>query len=93
MGGRTLTLLDDLDTQSSYSKFNEIYTKHYNTAYTLRNEHVRSRYACKNPKPWILPWLEIACARKIIYFINSLTSQVQKTRLGMTTKKRILCKT
>ena len=57
-------LLDDLDTQSSYSKFNEIYTKHYNTAYTLRSEHVRSRYERKNPKPWILPWLEIACARK-----------------------------
>ena len=28
-------------------------------------EHVRSRYERKYPKRWILPWLEIACARKI----------------------------
>ena len=69
MGGRTLRW--SKSAQSSYSKFNEIYTKHYNTAYTLRSEHVRSRYERKNPKPWILPWLEIACARKMIYFINS----------------------
>ena len=83
-------LLDGLDAQSSYSKFNEIYTKHYNTAYPLRNEHVRSRYERKNPKPWILPWLEIACARKMIYIINSLTIQIIKLSM---IKRTNLCKT
>ena len=57
-------LEDNLDAQSSYNKFNEIYTKHYNAAYPLRSEHVRRRNERQNPKPWILPWLEDACARK-----------------------------
>ena len=57
-------LSDTLDAQSAFSKFNEMYTKHYNTAYPTKSEHVRRKNERQNPKPWILPWLEDACARK-----------------------------
>ena len=57
-------LSDTLDAQTAYNKFDEIYTKHYNAAYPLRSERVRRKNERKNPKPWILPWLEDACARK-----------------------------
>ena len=57
-------LSDTLDAQSAYSKFDETYMKHYNKAYPLKSDHVRRKNERKNPKPWILPWLEDACARK-----------------------------
>ena len=55
---------DDLDAQSKYDKFTEIYMKHYNTAYPLKSQRVRRKSERQDPKPWILPWLEDACARK-----------------------------
>ena len=55
---------DDMDAQAQYDKFNEIYTRNYNTAYPLKTEKVRRKNERKNSKPWILPWLEDACARK-----------------------------
>lgn len=64
-------LTEDSDAQSSYNKFNEIYTEHYNTAYPLRSEHVRRRNERKNPKPWILPWLEDARKKDLYHkFVN-----------------------
>ena len=55
---------DDMDAQTQYDKFTEIYMKHYNTAYPLKSQRVRRNNERQNPKPWILPWLEDACARK-----------------------------
>ena len=57
-------ITEDLDSQTSYSKFEEIYLKHYNTAYELKSNHTRRKNERHNPKPWILPWLEDACSRK-----------------------------
>ena len=45
-----------------YDKFIEIYEKHYDEAFELQS--ARRKNQRKNPKPWILPWLENACARK-----------------------------
>ena len=43
--------------------------KHYNAAYPLKSSRVLRNPERKDPKPWILPWLEDACARKNkIYF-------------------------
>ena len=56
--------LDGLDAQSQYDAFIEIYTKHYDTAYPLNSKRVRRNNERVKPKPWILPWLEDACARK-----------------------------
>lgn len=52
--------------QGMYTKFNEILVdNHYNSAYPFKSKRVRTRKnERKNPKPWILPWLEGACARK-----------------------------
>ena len=57
-------ITEDLDAQNSYEKFHEIYMKHYDTAFPLNSQRVRRKNERKDPKPWILPWLEDACARK-----------------------------
>ena len=57
-------ITDDLDAQNSFDKLEEIYLKHYNTAYPLKSNRTRRSTERENPKPWILPWLEDACARK-----------------------------
>ena len=54
-----------MNAQLQYEKFYEIYMSHYNNAYPLNNDkRTRRKNERKNPKPWILPWLENACARK-----------------------------
>ena len=55
---------EDLDAQNAYDVFEEIYLKHYNDAYPLKSNRTRRKNERQNPKPWILPWLEDACARK-----------------------------
>ena len=55
---------EESDAQDSYNTFNDIYMKHYNTAYPLKSNRIRRNNERKDPKPWILPWLEDACSRK-----------------------------
>ena len=57
-------ITETMDSQTSYDKFEEIYLKHYDTAYPLKTNHIRRKNERQNPKPWILPWLEDACSRK-----------------------------
>ena len=49
---------------AQYDKFLEVYMNHYNTAYPLKCNRTRREHERADPKPWMLPWLEIACARK-----------------------------
>ena len=49
-------------TQEKYNHFIDTYTKHYNAAFPEKAS--RRKNERKVPKPWILPWLEDACARK-----------------------------
>ena len=55
---------EDMGAQEHYDKFTEIYMQHYNSAYPLKTKRERRKNERQNPKPWILPWLEDACARK-----------------------------
>ena len=55
---------ENTDVQTTFNKFDEIYTDHYNTAYPLNSKRKRRKNERINPKPWILPWLEDACSRK-----------------------------
>ena len=51
--------------------------RHYNAAYPLKSQRERRKNERKNPKPWILPWLEDACARKNLlyhYFVKEPTT-------------------
>ena len=57
-------ITDDMGAQSAYDKFEEIYLKHYDHAYPLKCNRIRRKNERLNPKPWILPWLEDACARR-----------------------------
>ena len=52
-----------MNAQSQYEKFDKIYMRHYNNAYPLNHDkRTRRKNERKNPKPWILPWLENATA-------------------------------
>ena len=61
---------DDVDLQ--YNKFCEVYSKHYDEAYPKKKNRTRRKNERANPKPWILPWLEDACARKQDLFFESV---------------------
>ena len=63
-------ITENLGAQDSYDKLEEIYMKHYNTAYPLKSSRVLRNHERKNPKPWILPWLEDACARKNKFYYD-----------------------
>jgi hypothetical protein len=63
-------ITDDMDAQSKYEKFDEIYSRHYNSAYPLAAQRKRRKFERKDPKPWILPWLEEACNRKQEHYHN-----------------------
>ena len=55
---------DQANTQDKYNKFLDIYNKHYTIAFPARRSRSKRKHQRKNSKPWILPWLEDACARK-----------------------------
>ena len=66
-----------MDAQEHYNKFTQIYMRHYNNAYPIKSQRERRNNERVNPKPWILPWLEDACARKnLLYhaYINEPTT-------------------
>ncbi|KAL5267870.1 hypothetical protein ACHWQZ_G004797 [Mnemiopsis leidyi] len=66
-------VLNTEGSSSKYNKFFEVYTKHYNTAYPLKSQRIRRKFERSDPKPWILPWLEEACARKNKLFHEKIT--------------------
>ena len=68
------------DATMQYNKFNEIYTYHYNNAYPLQKNRARRKNERKNPKPWILPWLEDACARKQDLYHLSVTEPTAENK-------------
>ena len=67
------TVVDqNLNADKNFENFMQIYNKNYNKAYPLKNERVRRKNERLNPKPWILPWLEDAIARKENLFHESI---------------------
>ena len=54
----------ETEAQTKFNKFESIYTRHYNTAFPETINTKKRKNQRKNPKPWILPWLEDACDRK-----------------------------
>ena len=83
-------IYDDMDAQTAYDKFEEIYLKHYNSAYPSISNRIRRKNERQNPKPWILPWLEDACARKqkAFYEFVKTPSPVNKAKYE---KLQIFC--
>ena len=56
---------EDLGAQGMYNKFTEVLVEnHYNSAYPVESKRIRRKNERRDPKPWMLPWLEDACARK-----------------------------
>ena len=77
----TWDIPDGLDAQEQYDSFINIYTLHYNTAYPLITNRVRRKHERLTPKPWILPWLEDACARKNDQFEKFVESPTPENKI------------
>ena len=60
------------DANDQYEKFAGIYMKHYEKAYPLKKLVPRRKNERRDPKPWILPWLEDACARRKQLFLKKI---------------------
>ena len=52
------------DATEKFEKFHEIYNRHYNEAYPIEKSRPKRKNQRRASKPWILPWLEDAIARK-----------------------------
>ena len=71
----------ETDAQTKFDKFIDIYNNHYDTAFPLKANTNRRKNERSNTKPWILPWLEDACARKnrLYYgYVNCPTEENNK---------------
>ena len=73
-----------------YKKFEEIYKKHYDQAYPLKRPANRRKNERRDPKPWILPWLEDACARRQ-YLYHKKIKQPTVTNIAAYTKIDKFC--
>ena len=58
------TVVEEPNVEAKYNNFEQIYAKHYNEAFPETTNIIKRKKQRKNPKPWILPWLEEACDRK-----------------------------
>ena len=74
-----------------YNKFHATYNKHYDTTFPEGDTNKNRKNQRREPKKWILPWLEDACARRDkLYekFIREPTIQ-NKTKYS---KMKIFCR-
>ena len=63
VGGESWVAVDEATSaDEKYKNFIDTYNKHYNDAFKLTS--TRRKNQRKDPKPWIMPWLEDACERK-----------------------------
>ena len=62
------------DASERYDEFCKIYTAHYDNSFPLKINRILRKNERQNPKPWILPWLEDACARKNDLHFTSVNS-------------------
>ena len=58
------TVISESEALNKFNIFEQIYTKHYNAAFPEITNTAKRKKQRRNPKPWILPWLEEACDRK-----------------------------
>ena len=57
-------ILENSEADEQFRNFNNAYNRIYNLAYPLKDSTHRRPNERANPKPWILPWLENAIARR-----------------------------
>ena len=57
-------ILENSDADEQFTNFNNAYNRIYDSAYPVKNSTHRRPNERVNPKPWILPWLEDAIARR-----------------------------
>ena len=73
IGDETWGAVDEVSSaEEKYKNFEHIYTKHYDKSFESKT--IRRKNQRKNPKPWILPWLEDACCRKNKAYYEKITN-------------------
>ena len=71
----------ETDAQTKFDKFIHTYNTHYDTAFPLETNSARRKNERRNPKPWILPWLEDACARKNRLYHEFVNDPTEKNKI------------
>ena len=80
------------DAQLKYDTFAKTYNEHYEAAFPLKKSSTRRKHERSNPKPWILPWLEDACARKNRLYHEFIKFPSQANKVKYTKMKKFVDK-
>ena len=82
----------ETDAQTKFDKFIHTYNTHYDTAFPLETNSARRKNERCNPKPWILPWLEDACARKNRLYYEFVNDPTEKNKIKYKKMKKFVDK-
>jgi hypothetical protein len=82
----------ETDSQLKFDKFIDTYTKHYDSAFPLETNQSRRKNERQNPKPWILPWLEDACARKNRFYHEFVKNPTEVNKIKYKKMKKFVDK-
>ena len=82
----------ETDAQAKFDKFIDIYTRHYDTAFPLKANTTRRKNERHSPKPWILPWLEDACARKNRFYYEYVKNPTEQNNMKYRKMKKFVDK-
>ena len=81
------------NTQSKYDNFTDTFAKHYNTAFPENtNASTKRKNQRRNPKPWILHWLEDATNRKNKLYHEFIKSPTTANRIKYNKMKKFVTK-
>ena len=83
-------VLNEPDTQLKYDKFIKMYTNLYDTAFPKTS--ARRKMERKNPKPWILPWLEDASHRKNLLYAQFVIEPTEAKKTTYEHMKKFITK-
>ena len=82
----------ETDSQLKFNKFIDTYTKHYDSAFPLETNQSRRKNERQSPKPWILPWLEDACARKNRFYYEFVKNPTEVNKIKYKKMKKFVDK-
>jgi len=82
----------NVDANEHYNLFYQTYKKHYDAAYPTESRGSKRKNERRDPKPFILPWLEDACARKNELYYRSVTNISEKNTVAYRKMKKFCSK-
>ena len=86
------TTYEEDTAQGQYDKFIETYFAHYDSAFPEIKNSNKRKHQRRNPKKWILPWLEEACDRKNRLYREFVKSPTLANKIKYTKMKKFVTK-